>query len=53
MDGLLFRVGRACGYPDHPGQGAVAPESALLARAYHLPGSAVKQDILALVMTPP
>jgi hypothetical protein len=28
------------------------PESALLARAYHLPGSAVKQDILALVMTP-
>src|SRR5208337_4997312 len=26
--------------------------SALPARAYHLPGSAVKQDILALVMTP-
>jgi len=24
MDGLLSRVGRACGYPDHPGLGAVA-----------------------------
>ena len=23
MDGLLSRVGRACGYPDHSGQGAV------------------------------
>ena len=52
MDGLLSRVGRACGYPDHPGQGAVAPNQALLARTYHLPDSAVKQDILALVMKP-